>query len=51
MLTELPMAQDGGAVGGRAGERQVAGMYNSQGHPTAPHQQWCALLGLAGQQA
>ena len=31
-----------------ASEQDVGGAYSSQGHVTPAHQQWCALLSLAG---
>lgn len=49
VIIEQGTAQECGAVSGRCGGAELAGMYNRHGHRSPAHQQWCALLSLSGE--
>jgi len=46
---EQGTGQESGAISGRCGGAELAGMYNRHGHCSPAHQQWCALLSLSGE--
>ena len=51
VIIQQGTAQEHGAVSGRCGGAELAGMYNRHGHRSPAHQQWCALLSLSGEHA
>lgn len=51
MIVRQDAAHEFGAVSGRCGCAELAGMYDRHGHRSSAHQQWCALLSLSGEHA